>query len=72
MMFNSYIFNILKNIFFFRTNFPRMLMSLPDYPIIEDGARVATHNELHDYLKNYTKAFNLLPYIKVQIHNLIH
>ena len=57
---------------FFRTNLPKILMSLPDYPMYKgDGGKVVTHQELHEYLKNYTEKFNLRKYIKVNIQNLI-
>ena len=59
-MFHLLLINI------FRTNSPLMLMYLPDYRnSTVDSGRVIRHDLYHEYLKNYTKHFNIRKYIKV-------
>ena len=58
---------------YFRTNVPQLMMSLPDYPLPKgDGASVASHQQVLEYLRNFTDHFNLRKYIKVNINLLIY
>lgn len=51
---------------FDRTNVPKEVMSLPDYPFeAEDLLSSASHEIIQQYLYNYSVAFGVYPIIKV-------
>lgn len=50
----------------YRTNLPREIMQIPDFPMKEDeGSSFVHHSIIREYLWDYAKHFNLYPHIKV-------
>lgn len=51
---------------YYRTNLPREIMQIPDFPMKEDeGSSFVHHSVIREYLWDYAKHFNLYPHIKV-------
>ena len=49
-----------------RTNLPREIMQIPDFPMTHDeGPSFVHHSVIREYLSDYVKHFNLYPHIKV-------
>ncbi|XP_076647845.1 uncharacterized protein LOC143356225 [Halictus rubicundus] len=49
-----------------RTNLPREIMQIPDFPMKHDmGSSFVHHSVIREYLCDYAKHFNLHPYIKL-------
>lgn len=49
-----------------RTNLPREIMQIPDFPMKEDdGSSFVHHSIIREYLWDYAKHFNLYPHIKL-------
>ncbi|XP_076243299.1 uncharacterized protein LOC143184733 [Calliopsis andreniformis] len=49
-----------------KTNLPREIMQIPDFPIKhDDGPSFVHHSVIRDYLCDYAKHFNLYPHIKL-------
>lgn len=50
----------------FRTNLPKEIMQIPDFPFRNQGGPSFVHHSvIRQYLLDYAKHFNLYPYIKV-------
>jgi cation diffusion facilitator CzcD-associated flavoprotein CzcO len=51
---------------FHRTNIPKEIMQIPDFPFRDPGgSSFPSHTIIREYLMNYAEHFNLYSYIKV-------
>ncbi|XP_029043037.1 flavin-containing monooxygenase FMO GS-OX-like 3 [Osmia bicornis bicornis] len=49
-----------------RTNLPREIMQIPDFPLkYDEGSSFVHHSVIREYLGDYAKHFNLYPHIKL-------
>lgn len=67
------IINFKKKILFshFRTNLPKEVMQIPDFPFRDqEGPSFVHHSVIREYLLDYANHFDLHPYIKVSSWSL--